>query len=46
LNDEKYNKKLFTDESIDHNDLFFIDGSTPPDHIVEDFMKIVDGHFD
>ena len=28
-----------------HNDLFFIDGSTPPDNIVEDFMKVVDDHF-
>jgi len=25
--------------------LFFIDGSTPPDHIVSDFMHIVETHF-
>jgi len=31
LNEEKYNKKHFTDNGIEHNDLFFIDGSTPPD---------------
>ena len=30
---------------IDHDDLFFTDGSTPPDKIVKDFMKIVDDHF-
>ena len=30
LNEEKYNKKLFEDNKIKHNDLFFIDGSTPP----------------
>ena len=45
LNEEKYNKKYFTDKGIDHNDLFFIDGSTPPDSIVEDFMKVADDHF-
>lgn len=45
LNEEKYNKKFFEDENIQHNDLFFIDGSTPPDHIVSDFMHIVETHF-
>ena len=45
LNEEKYNKRLFEDNGIKHNDLFFIDGSTPPDHIVTDFMKICDQHF-
>jgi len=35
LNEEKYNKKYFTDKAIAHNDLFFIDGSTPPDNIVK-----------
>ena len=45
LNEEKYNKRLFTDNNIEHNDLFFIDGSTPPDNIVEDFLKVCDVHF-
>lgn len=45
LNEEKYLKKHFTNEGISHNDLFFIDGSTPPDHIVTDFMTVVDSHF-
>jgi len=45
LNEDKYAKKHFTAANINHNDLFFIDGSTPPDHVVSDFMKVVDGHF-
>jgi cell division cycle 14 len=45
LNEEKYNKNHFVSSGIHHNDLFFIDGSTPPDHIVSDFFKIVDDHF-
>ena len=46
LNEERYNKKFFTDKDIAHNDLFFIDGSTPPDNIVEQFMKVCDDHFE
>ena len=45
LNDPLYNAKTFTDNQIAHNDLFFIDGSTPPDKIVKDFMDIVETHF-
>lgn len=45
LNEEKYNKKHFTDKGIAHNDLFFIDGSTPPDDIVNQFMDVADSHF-
>ena len=33
------------ENNIKHNELFFIDGSTPPDHIVDQFMKITDEHF-
>ena len=40
-----YNKDTFTNNGIAHDDLFFIDGSTPPDKIVADFMKVVDNHF-
>jgi hypothetical protein len=32
---EKYDKKTFLENDIKHNELFFIDGSTPPDDIVE-----------
>ena len=40
LNDEHYNRKKFTNNGINHTDLFFIDGSTPSDTIVEKFLKI------
>ena len=45
LNEAKYDKSYFVDKGIAHNDLFFIDGSTPPDNIVEDFMAVCDDHF-
>ena len=45
LNDHCYDKTTFESKRISHNDLFFIDGSTPPDDIVEKFLKIVDEHF-
>ena len=45
LNEEKYDKTHFTSQRVHHNDLFFIDGSTPPDNIVQDFMKVADDHF-
>ena len=45
LNEEKYNKQHFEHKGIAHNDLFFVDGSTPPDKIVRDFFTIVEDHF-
>ena len=45
LNEEKYNKQHFENKGIAHNDLFFVDGSTPPENIVRDFFKIVESHF-
>jgi len=45
LNEILYDKTYFERESIAHDDLFFIDGSTPPDKIVKDFFKICDNHF-
>jgi len=45
LNEEKYNKQHFEHKGIAHNDLFFVDGSTPPDKIVRDFFTIVEEHF-
>lgn len=41
-----YDKDFFENEGIKHNDLFFVDGSTPPDAIVEQFFKVVDAHFE
>jgi len=45
LNEAKYDRQYFLNAGIEHNDLFFIDGSCPPDHIVDEFMDIVDKHF-
>ena len=45
LNEEKYDKNTFVKDGIAHNDLFFIDGSTPPAEIVENFLAICDEHF-
>lgn len=45
LNDHCYDKTQFTNCNINHDDLFFIDGSTPPDSIVTNFLNVVDDHF-
>lgn len=45
LNEEKYDKKYFLENNIEHNDLFFIDGSTPPDNIVDGFFQMTTEHF-
>jgi len=45
LNEAKYDRDIFIKSGISHNDLFFVDGSTPPDEIVSDFMKLADEHF-
>ena len=45
LNDHCYDRLNFVNNNINHNDLFFVDGSTPPDDIVESFMNVVDQHF-
>ena len=45
LNEEKYDRKYFLENNIAHNDLFFIDGSTPPDNIVDQFFQMTDEHF-
>ncbi|XP_035871794.1 dual specificity protein phosphatase CDC14A isoform X5 [Phyllostomus discolor] len=40
LNKKIYEAKRFTDAGFEHYDLFFIDGSTPSDHIVRRFLNI------
>ena len=45
LNDPKYDKKGFTQKSIDHEDMIFIDGSIPPEHIVDQFVSSCEEHF-
>ena len=45
MNEPKYDKNYFTKNNIAHDDLFFVDGSTRPDEIVNDFFKVTDAHF-
>lgn len=45
LNEVKYDKNHFSHHGISHDDLFFVDGSNPPDHIVDDFLNCVEDHF-
>ncbi|KAM6262072.1 dual specificity protein phosphatase CDC14A [Porphyrio hochstetteri] len=40
LNKKIYEAKRFTDAGFEHYDLFFVDGSTPSDSIVQRFLKI------
>lgn len=45
LNEPRYDKTVFTQQGIGHNDLEFTDGSTPPSEIVSRFFEVVDSHF-
>jgi cell division cycle 14 len=40
LNEEKYDRQRFIRNGINHSDLYFLDGSTPPDNIVRQFLTI------
>ena len=40
LNKKIYDAKRFTDNGFEHKDLFFIDGSTPSDAILREFLEI------
>lgn len=40
LNEAKYDKTKFLRNGVEHSDLFFIDGSTPPENIVREFLEI------
>lgn len=42
LNKRLYDAKRFEDAGFQHVDLFFVDGSTPSDEIVERFISVVD----
>ena len=42
LNKKIYDAKRFTDAGFQHNDLFFVDGSTPSDQIVRKFLEITE----
>lgn len=45
LNDPKYDQRAFTNNGIQHEDLIFIDGSVPPQNIVDRFVKGCEEHF-
>uniref|UniRef100_A0A669D9P8 protein-tyrosine-phosphatase n=1 Tax=Oreochromis niloticus TaxID=8128 RepID=A0A669D9P8_ORENI len=40
LNKKMYDARRFTDSGFEHQDLFFVDGSTPNDSIVRKFLNI------
>lgn len=40
LNNKTYDKKRFVDAGIEHIDLYFPDGTTPPEGIVKKFLEI------
>jgi cell division cycle 14 len=45
LNEAKYDRRKFITNGIAHDELFFVDGSNPPEDIVEDFLNICERHF-
>nr|XP_042897117.1 dual specificity protein phosphatase CDC14A [Parasteatoda tepidariorum] len=42
LNKKIYDAKRFVDNGFDHRDLFFIDGSTPSDAIMREFLDLAE----
>jgi cell division cycle 14 len=42
LNKKYYEAKRFTAHGIDHVELYFLDGSNPPDHILAKFLQVVE----
>lgn len=42
LNKKIYDARRFRDAGFDHHDLFFVDGSTPSDEILQKFLDIVE----
>lgn len=45
LNEHKYDARSFTTNGIDHEDMIFPDGSTPPQQIVDQFLESCEHHF-
>ncbi|TRZ03139.1 hypothetical protein DNTS_014534 [Danionella cerebrum] len=43
LNKKLYEAKRFTEQGFTHHDLFFLDGSTPNDSILDRFLQICEG---
>jgi len=42
LNNKQYDEGRFRKHGIKHTDLYFLDGSTPSDEIIERFLKVVE----
>jgi len=42
LNNKQYDETRFRKHGIKHTDLYFLDGSTPSDEIIERFLKVVE----
>ena len=42
LNKKIYDARRFTDAGFDHFDLFFVDGSTPSDSILQRFIELAE----
>lgn len=40
LNNVTYDREKFIKNGIKHVDLYFVDGSTPPDNILEEFLEL------
>ena len=45
LNEPKYDRNSFIAKNIDHEDMLFKDGSTPPQAIVDQFINSCESHF-
>ena len=45
LNEPKYDEKSFINKGIEHEDMIFTDGSTPPQEIVDQFLNSCEQHF-
>lgn len=42
LNKKVYDEKRFTKYGVKHLDLYFLDGSTPPDNIIDKFLEVAE----
>lgn len=42
LNKKNYDEKRFTKYGVKHLDLYFLDGSTPPDPIIDKFLEVAE----
>lgn len=42
LNKPQYDKSKFTKNGVKHLDLYFLDGTTPPDEIVNQFLSVAE----